>query len=170
MIFLFLKMKTISLWQIIAYRMMSTASVFSFLPVIFVANLLVVLFFNLFATCWPLLNKQWISDWCSSDTWSGEVRATRWYKWLTKDNWNPWEANKLCVFTSTQLIPWLRSYSYIYFQKFYSIHIFKSAIFCPQKWHHCTCKPSSMWFLSEVFLRAFTCTTATLQTRLSVAF
>lgn len=63
-------MKTISLWQILAYRMMSTASVFLFFPVIFVLN-----FVNLFASCWPLLNKQWIWDWCSSDTWSGEVKG-----------------------------------------------------------------------------------------------
>lgn len=53
---------------------------FSFPPCVFFYGEFFWFVFDLFAFCWPLLNKQWISDWCSSDTWSGEVRATRWHK------------------------------------------------------------------------------------------
>lgn len=87
--------------KIIAYWMMSTASVYFPLLVIFYGQLVnpFWFFFDSSASCLTLLNKQWNLDWCLSDTWSGDVkRATR-LKWTnpTKDDWNPWDANKLCL-------------------------------------------------------------------------
>lgn len=86
--------------KIIAHWMMSTASVYFPLLMIFYSQLVNrFCFFDWSASCWTLLNKQWNLDWCLSDTWSGDVkRATR-LKWTnpTKDDWNPWDANKLCL-------------------------------------------------------------------------
>lgn len=74
--------------------------------------------------------------------------------WLTKDDWNPWEANK-CVFTSTQLtlLTILFTHLLYNFWSRYTVHysIKHTFIFYhKKKAHACT-----LWFVT---LRPFSCT------------
>lgn len=86
--------------------------------------------------------------------------------WLTKDDWNPWEANK-CVFTSTQLTLLTILFTHlpcsfgVGIQSITALdtHLF----FCHKKKAH-ACTPSSLWFV-----RPFSCTSPTKHTKF-VAF
>lgn len=71
----------------------------------FMANTFVFVLFWMFSSCWPLLDKQWISDWC---LWRHTIKTD------PPKRTGILERPINCVFTSTQLILCLRSYLLIY--------------------------------------------------------